>query len=107
MLPASDAREESPIVRFSVNESPFGACKSQSLTVLSRLADARVRLTGEKLTPMTLSRWRRVERRVIAPGAPPVVARSPDRATTGASSQTFTVRSQLAEASQRLSGLKA
>ena len=39
------------IERISVSESPRGACRSQSLTVLSQLAEARVRLSEEKATP--------------------------------------------------------
>src|SRR5207302_4521937 len=90
----------SGIVRSSASESPTGFCRSQSFTVLSQLAEARVRLSEEKATPFTLPRWpRRVYRSVGALGARP--------ATRGANSQSFTVASKLAEASQQPSGLKA
>src|SRR5258708_365311 len=44
----------------SVRESPTGAWRSQSLTVLSHPAEARIRLSGEKATALTLSPWRKV-----------------------------------------------
>src|SRR5262249_47755970 len=84
------------IVRSSARESPEGAWRSQSLTVLSQLPLARVRLSAEKATLLTFPLWPRRVYRGVPPGVPEAPA-----------SQSFTVPSQLAEASQWPSGLKA
>src|SRR5262245_25738078 len=52
-------RSVQEIVRSSARESPLGACRSQSLTVLSHPAEARVRLSAEKATALTLPLWPR------------------------------------------------
>src|SRR5262245_3060772 len=84
------------IVRSTGRESPAGARRSQRMTVLSQLPLARIRLSGEMATLLTCPLWpRRVYR-----GVPPGVLEAP-------ASQSFTVSSQLAEASHRPSGLKA
>src|SRR5215831_10434211 len=85
------------ILRSSVSESPVGVSRSQSLTVLSQLPEARVRLSGAKATQSTFPPCRRVKRGLSVPEVNP-----PGSARTA---QTRTVPSQLADASHRPSAL--
>src|SRR5262249_40107960 len=119
LKPMLDIRWGQGMVRSSARESPSspgepvfktGLLRAQSLTVLSQLAEARVRLSGEKATATALPRWpRRVYRKVNVVGR---ICNPSGELGTGCQSvlpvsQTFTVWSKLAEASQRPSRLKA